>query len=122
MTGPSSSSPSTPPTTSWSRRAGMERPGSGTPRPASNWSGPRAALLRPRDGSFITYGATGLRRWPLPLAPAGAPAILQAGPPRILDTSSRSDSYHACLGHHGRLLAVGDRPRRQAVVMEVDRP
>jgi WD40 repeat protein len=81
-----------------------------------------SALFRPRDGSLITYGTGGLRRWPTRLDAEEATGRLSVGPPRMLDPSCRSDSYHACLSRDGRLLAVGDRPNEQALVFDVDRP
>jgi WD40 repeat protein len=81
-----------------------------------------SALFHPSDGSLITYGTGGLRRWPIGPAPDEATGTLRVGPPRMLDASCRSDSYHASLSRDGHLVAVGDRPNERALVFDVDRP
>jgi WD40 repeat protein len=81
-----------------------------------------AVLFHPRDGSLITYGATGLRRWPIRRVHEFASGSLEIGHPTILDGSSRSETYHACLSRNGGLLAFGDQRNHQAVVIDVDRP
>ena len=81
-----------------------------------------SALFHPGDGSLITYGTGGLRRWPIGPDPEERPAASRVGPPRMLDESCRSDSYHAGLSRDGSWLVVGDRPNEQALVLDVDRP
>src|SRR5262249_26733613 len=80
-----------------------------------------AALFPPRDGSMITYGPSGLRRWPIGADHDEGAGPLQIGPPRVLDQSCRSDSCHAGLGRDGDLVVLADRANGQAVVIAVDR-
>jgi eukaryotic-like serine/threonine-protein kinase len=81
-----------------------------------------AVLFHPRDGSLITYGATGVERWPIRPDTEVATGKLRVGPSTKLASFSRSDSYHACLGRDGGLLAVADQPNQQVIVLDVDRP
>src|SRR5262249_17839925 len=80
-----------------------------------------SALFHPRDGSLITYGTGGLRRWTIEQGPKGTADTLRIGSPEILDATCRSDSYHASLSRDGDFLVVGDRPNERALVFDVDR-
>jgi WD40 repeat protein len=81
-----------------------------------------SALFHPRDGSLITYGTGGLRHWPIGNGHDGVAGTLPIGPPRVLEPSCTSQSYHASLGRNGDLVVLGDRPNGQAVVLDVGRP
>jgi WD40 repeat protein len=81
-----------------------------------------AALFHPRDCGLITYGASGLQHWPIREDPDEAAGTIRLGPPRVLDGSCRSDSFHTGLSPDYGLVVVGDRPNGQAVVIDVSRP
>src|SRR5262249_42413415 len=62
------------------------------------------------------------QHWPIRPGLDEAAGRIRLGPPRVLDGSCRSDSFHAGLSPDGGIVVVGDRPNGQAVVIDVGRP
>jgi WD40 repeat protein len=79
-------------------------------------------LFSPTDGSLLTIGASGVKRFriePNPEAPATGRRI---GPPQDLGIIGPIDTGWPALSVNGQTLAVADKSRGQGIVLSLERP
>jgi WD40 repeat protein len=71
------------------------------------------ALFHPDGKSLISYGRTGLYRWPISSGAPAGPDMRRVGPPRLLHRANQPHSYRAAWmpGYHA--LAVMDNGARR---------
>ena len=88
----------------------------------------RSVLFHPMDGRLITSGSRGLHSWPVKADPEAANedaanpdaagTVLRVGPPRSLGLPT--GLFSARISLDGRTIAVADRGRGQAIVLDLE--
>jgi serine/threonine protein kinase/WD40 repeat protein len=76
------------------------------------------AQFRPDGKSLLTFGAAGLRLWPLEDGQGTEAARLRIGPPRLADLPRVGDNSLARWDSAGRLIVATDPQDQQAVLLD----
>jgi serine/threonine protein kinase/WD40 repeat protein len=76
------------------------------------------AQFQPDGTSLLTFGAAGLRLWPLENGEGTEEARLSIGPPRLAELPRLGDSSFARWDSAGRLIVATDRQSWQAVLLD----
>jgi WD40 repeat protein len=79
-----------------------------------------SAYFLPRDRSIITYGQSGLQRWPLPRDHTSQSQPRPSGPPKLLRARSSSERYRTALSRDGGTIAYLNYDMQQAVVLDAN--
>jgi tetratricopeptide repeat protein/WD40 domain-containing protein len=80
------------------------------------------ALFQPGGSRLLTYGAKGLRLWPLQSGPPTPEGHVALGPARVLSSLPGSQSSCACWAADGRSLLAADWNQSRALLLHLDDP
>jgi WD40 repeat protein/Tfp pilus assembly protein PilF len=78
------------------------------------------AIFHPDGRNLITAARNGLYCWEVLPHRQGDEEVLQIGPPRLLGDTARSEIWRASLSANGTIVALADRSRHQAIVLDME--